>query len=258
MAILRRLLVLILAPAMWLCSSTPFLFDLGRGPAALSDKYDTLLVPYGIAFSIWLPIFVGCMAYGIVQILPRNYKRAIFDDISGWTIGGFAGVCAWGLAAAFAPLEQAALITALIFVPTVLLLCRVAVITTRRRHELTELEGYLVWLPLSFLAGWTSLAVFLNWAQLGVHGPLGLGLPVVIICLLSLAAALAWVSFMLHHVRGSAAYLFPVVWGLAWLVFARLAGEPKSLTIAIAAIFGALLLMFTGIYLRREVEPAKL
>ncbi len=248
----RQISNLLLAPAMWISSSIPQVFDVGRSISEQSDSNDTLLVPAGIAFSIWFPIFVGCIAYGIIQMLPKNKERAIFRDIGWLTAGSFALITLWGYMAAFPPPAVSAWGTALVFIPAMLLICAAAVRLTRRKAELTKAEGYMIYIPLSLLAGWCSIAVFLNWAQLGVHGPIGFGLSEPIVCLLTLAAALAWITFMIHKTGGNRAYTFAPVWGLAFLLLARTSADEPNMAIAVAAGIGALVLIGSAIIAGRK------
>jgi hypothetical protein len=60
---LRQWLNIITAPLMWILSSIPQISNYGRTAKEFSEANDSLLVPYGIAFSIWLPIFIGCIGY---------------------------------------------------------------------------------------------------------------------------------------------------------------------------------------------------
>ena len=240
---LRQVLNLVLAPAMWISSSIPQIFNVGRSISEQSDYNDTLLVPAGIAFSIWFPIFLGCIAYGVIQMLPKNRERAIFRDIGWLTAGSFGLITLWGYMAAFPPPLVSAWGTALVFIPAMLLICAAVVKMTPRKAEFSASEKITVFIPLSLLAGWCSIAVFLNWAQLGVHGPLGFGMDIVLICLLTLAAALAWITFMIHKTNGNRGYTFAPVWGLVFLVAARLSADDYNLIIAIAAGVGAIILL---------------
>lgn len=255
---LRQILNLVFAPAMWISSSVPMIFDVGRSISEQSESNNTLLVPAGIAFSIWFPIFVGCIAYGVIQMLPSNKDRALFRDIGWLTAGSFMLITLWGYMAAFPPPTVSAWGTALVFIPAMLLICAAVAKMTPRKAELSSAEGYMTYVPLSLLAGWCSIAVFLNWAQLGVHGPIGFGLSELIVCLLTLAAALAWITYMINKTNGNRAYTFAPVWGLAFLVAARLSMDDYSLPIAIAAGIGALVLIGSALVAGRRARPANL
>ncbi len=254
MVILRCILNLVLAPAMWICSSL-WMFGIGRTIQQQSEYTDTVLVPFGVAFSIWLPIFVGCIAYGIIQLLPQFRDKAVYRDVGWWTVAGFGFVSMWGLVASLPSPEASKWLTAFVFVPAMICLVQAAVILTRRKAELSTIERYLCWMPISLIAGWTSLAFWLNWASLGSYSFVGLGLPSLAIALIALAAALGWVVFNLRRMNGNVAYVVPVIWGLAWLVVARLQPESANMPVAIVAAIGAFVLMGTTLILQRR-RPA--
>ena len=255
MTFLRRALNLVLAPAMWICSSL-WMFGIGRTIQEQSEYTDTVLVPFGAAFSIWLPIFVGCIAYGIIQLLPQFRDKPIYRDIGWWTVGGFGFVSMWGLVASLPSPEASKWLTAFVFIPAMYCLVQAAVILTRRRAELSTLERFACWMPISWIAGWTSLAFWLNWASLGTYSPIGLGLPSLVIALLALAAALGWVVFNLRRMNGNIAYVFPVIWGLGWLVFDRVQPEGASMPVAAVAGTGAIILIATTFILKRKAAAA--
>jgi len=254
--ILRQALVVIFAVTVPLASNIASIVGYGRSISDQSDASDTLLVPWSFAFSIWGPIFLGLFAYAIIQGFPKNGARPIYRA-TGWLMVASLGlITAWGLAAAFPPEDASRWLTALIFVPAMAAAVQAMVILSRRKAELSALEGWAVWAPISLLAGWCSLAVFLNWSQLGVNGPIGFGLSETVVCLLALASALAWVVWSLHKTAGNAVYAFPVLWGLGFLAYARLAVDDLNMTIAVAAIVGFLIVLgSTLVAARRKPLP---
>lgn len=246
----RQTLNLILPPAMWISSSLPQFTDLGRTIQEQSESNNTLLVPFGPAFAIWFPIFIGCITYGIIQARPSQRENGVFRRIGWLTAASFALITLWGYMAAFPPPAVSQWGTALTFVPAMLLICAAVVRLRGCEGELSDMENLVIRWPLSWLAGWCSLAMFLNWAQLGVHGPLGFGLSETQVCLTVLIAALLWVMVMIKKTRGSRAYVFPVVWGLAFLVIARVWVTNPNPVIAYAAALGALALIAFTIRVR--------
>lgn len=234
----RQSLNLVLGSIMWLCSSLNLFFENARSPADMSDKNDSLLVPFGAAFSIWLPIFVLCFIYAVLQALPKNRNREIYKQLGWWTAAGFGGVCLWGIINAFAPLgnfwntplDYAQWGTAVIFVPTMLFLVKAMLIATRKKAQFDKFERYTVWVGLSLIAGWCSIAVFLNWTPqivsrleaVGVIPSWTCAALVIILCL--------WVRFIAIKSHGNGAYLFPVIWGLCFVLLA-LFTEKKDLEV---------------------------
>ncbi len=91
-----RILVLLFALAMpvvsWLSQSGAF----GPDNGTISDRYPTLLVAAGYAFSIWGLIFLLDVAYAACQQLgTRPRTDPLLDRIAPATAGGFALTAAW-------------------------------------------------------------------------------------------------------------------------------------------------------------------
>ncbi|MEM7728474.1 MAG: hypothetical protein AAF311_04285 [Pseudomonadota bacterium] len=238
---LRQSANLVLAPLMWLLSSIWLLDGTARSASDFSDMNENWLVPLGPAFSIWFPIFVGCIAYGILQALPRNRTRNVFRDVGWWTALGFAGICGWALITAYAPDTAVQWASALIFVPTVAALIVATIKFTARLNDVTAAERLMSWWPISLIAGWCSLAVFLNWTPIAydVFGGGKANLPS---SLLILAAALGLVIWVCRRAYCNKVYVLPAVWGLAWLAARHLLGEIEVPAIGWAAIGGIILL----------------
>lgn len=252
---LRAFANLILAPAMMIISNIPMVTDLGRSPSDFSDQNDSLLVPFGIAFSIWLPIFIFAIIYGVVQFLPKNRTREIFRKIGWWTAAGFAFVNIWSLISGFAPDSLVLWGTALTFVPMVCCLVTAMLTVSRHKNQLAGPETWSVWLPISLIAGWTSIAMFLNFTPIatGILG--GIGLSSTISAVIMLSAALVFAALMLKRSGGNPAYAFPILWGLAWLAFARFHVDDINMTIGYAAVVGFVLLLAITLYARRKSAP---
>lgn len=237
----RQWLNLIAAPAMWILSTLPQITDWGRSAKEFSEANNSLLVPYGFAFSIWFPIFVGCIGYAMLQATKANRTREIFRKTGWWTGAGFTGVCIWALFSGWGSPIIARWGTALIFVPTVYCLIKAMLELTRGKEALDKTEKIWVWAPISLIAGWTSIAIFLNWTPLIVDG-IGSASPNIVPTMTMFSAALCFAAIMARRSRGNSIYVFPIVWGLAWLAFKALTQPPHSAVIAAAALLGCLIL----------------
>lgn len=249
----RQILNLILAPAMWIFSMLSFFAPNARSPKGLSNLNESLLVPMGAAFSIWFPIFVGCIAYGIIQFLGTNRRRAIYRSTGWWTAAGFALVCVWALVSAYMPDAYAQLGTALVFIPAMLCLVKAMLIVTRKRSALCRYEHIFVFVPLSLIAGWTSIAVFLNWTPV-VIGLMSDMSPSLIVTIAMLGLALVWAAFIIRKSGCNRAYAFPIIWGLSFLALKQLVTEPTAPVIGVLALLGALLLIGITAYHPRNDE----
>ncbi len=249
--VFRQWLNLIAAPLMWILSTLPQITSWGRTAKDFSDINNSLLVPYGIAFSIWLPIFVGCIGYAILQAMKTNRSRDIFRKSGWWTAGGFISVCLWALISGWGNTSLLLWGTALTFIPTVYCLVKAMLVLTRGKDALDKTEKFWVWAPISFIAGWTSIAIFLNWTPI-VIGGFGSSVPDIVPNMLMLGVALLWAIFITKRSGGNIAYTFPIIWGLAWLAFKTLTQSPQFGVIGIAAILGAITVSILALLFRRK------
>lgn len=251
--ITRQWLNLIAAPMMWLLSTLPQLTQWGRSAREFSDINNSLLVPYGVAFSIWLPIFVGCIGYAILQGLKANRSRAIFRKTGWWTAGGFISICLWALISGWGSSAVMLWGTALAFLPTVYCLVKAMMILTRNKTALDKTERLWVWAPISLIAGWTSIAIFLNWTPIFV-GSFGTSVPDILPTLIMLGAALVWAVFIIRRSAGNMIYAFPIFWGLAWLAFKAFAAGQTPELIGGAALFGLIIIAAAAAVSARKVS----
>lgn len=238
----RQIFVLITAPLMWVLSSLSFFDSNARSPEGLSDINQSLLVPLGFAFSIWFPIFVGCISYGVLQALGTNRTRAIFRTSGWWAGSGFTLICVWSLISAYAPKSWAQLGTAIVFIPAMICLVKAMLILTRGRQDLDKTEMVCIWLPISLIAGWTSLAVFLNWTPIAIELS-GNQIPILVPNAVMLIAALIWAGFVVRKSGANRAYAFPIIWGLSFLFIKQVFVTQNSIFIGGLALAGALLII---------------
>lgn len=239
---MRQALVLISAPLMWILSSLSFFDPNARSPEGLSDINQSLLVPLGFAFAIWFPIFVGCIAYAVLQALGTNRTRTIFRRSGWWAGSGFALICVWSLVSAYAPEAWAQWGTAIVFIPAMLCLVKAMLVLTHGRQALDKIETFCVWLPVSLIAGWTSLAVFLNWTPI-VMNLTGNSVPDILPNLLMLFAALGWAGYITRKSGANRAYAFPIIWGLSFVFIKQVIVAPQSILMGGLALAGALFLI---------------
>jgi hypothetical protein len=233
----RQLSILLAAPAIWLFSSLGFFIPAARSPKDFSDLSVNWLVPQTFAFSIWGPIFLGILAYAVIQMLPRNKARSLYRESGRWISAGLWGVAAWGLITAFVPDNYVQVLASLIFIPTVGALVIGMIKLWRGREELTLLEKWLVLTPVSLIAGWCSIAVFV-----GMNGiiwtfvqPLGWNITATALSVLGLA--LWWAIYVLRHGAFNKIYAVPILWGLGFLALRHFA-EGGNQYIGAAAIIG--------------------
>jgi len=234
---LRQFLILLATPLIWLFSSLGIVLVTARSPSSFSDLTENWLVPQTFAFSIWGPIFLGIMAYGVIQMLPKNKARTIYRDSGWWIAAGLWGVAAWGLITAFVPDRYVEILASLIFVPTMIALVIGMTKLWRRKSELSGLEKWCVLTPVSLIAGWCSIAFFV-----GLNGVIWkyvqpLGWNITATSLSVLGPALLWAIYVLRHQALNKIYAFPILWGLGFLAL-RHFGSDGDRYIFAAALFG--------------------
>ncbi len=217
--LLRQVLNLVAAPLIWACSSLGFFVDGARSPSEFSDLSENLLVPFPVAFSIWLPIFIGILIYSVVQMMGINKTRDIFRK-TGWYIAtGLWGIVAWGLVTAFAPNSSVEILATLIFIPSMCALVAGMVILTRGSQALDTMEKLCVLTPISLIAGWCSLAFFVGMNGVIWSGVESWGWSAVGTAISVLGLTLWWIIYVLRQGARNKIYAFPIVWGLGFLAF---------------------------------------
>ena len=236
-----RIIVLLFALATpvvaWLSQTGAF----GPDQGTISDRYPTLLVAAGWAFSIWSLIFALDILHGVLQLTGRRRHDRVLERIAPATAAGFFLTAIW------MPLFSQELFWVCVLVIFGALACLAwsALVLSRNRGNLWS------WLALSLHAGWLSLAAFLNLAQtivayevLPTNDMLGWS---AVLFLLAGALLLG----LNHAMRGNLAYVAAALWGLV-AVYARQSGSELdgSSTTAWIAIGIALVLAVQTAWLR--------
>ena len=201
-----RILVAVLAWAMpvvaWICNSGRF----GPTNGQTSDQYPTLIVAAGYAFTIWGPIFLLDVVFGTWQVFAKDDAR--LARARPWVALGLLMTSLWMVAFL---LQWFWLALAIIWLSLAGTLAAAILLSAGPRQEPAR---WWQWLPLSLHAGWVSLAVFLNVAQVIVAFgllPTTHMLPWTLL-LFVLAAALLLAA--LARMRGNPWYALAAVWGL--------------------------------------------
>lgn len=243
-----RLLVLLFALAMpvvaWLTNTGTF----GPDNGTMSDRYPTLLVAAGYAFSIWGLIFLLDLVYAAWQLGGERRNDDTLSRVAPWAAAGFLLTTVWMPLFAMAQFWACLLV---IFGATFCLL-RCALILS---HDRTPREGQWLWawMPLSLHAGWLSLAAFLNLAQVIVAyelAPTDAQLPWSL-GIFALAAAMLLLAN--QRMRGNVDYAAAALWALvAVYVKQSDSGMPGAQVAAWVAIAIAVVLLLQTVLLRRK------
>ena len=231
---------------------TPVLPALGVGEpiGSQSDSVRTLITPAGWAFSIWGALYTGSLLFAIYQLLPAQRNNALLERTRWPAAGAFLGNALW------AAYTQVFGLTALsVVIIAVTLCCLIVIYRSFTTPRFTSGERWLVYLPLSALAAWLTVATTVNIAaSLRYHGveaveaAPGVGLAVLVVA--GVIAAIALVRG-----RGNIPYAGVFLWALAAIYAAG--GQVASL-IALGTGIAAILVLaglFMGLRAERRVSP---
>ncbi|WAT18745.1 hypothetical protein OZN62_04030 [Aurantiacibacter sp. MUD11] len=236
----RQSAVLTLAFAYPLSNYLPNVLGFGREVGENSPGEMQLLVPFEAAFAIWGLIFLGTLLAALVQAMPSRRTMSVHRRTGWWWAAAMALSCCWSIAESFSPDNLRSWTTAFIFTPYVVAIC-IAMVRYSRETAGADWPERLCSAAIGLYAGWTSVAVFINWERIFTN-ELG-WLTVELTALALLAAALGWVCWNLWRSAGHGFYAFTACWGLAFLAYDRLATEDYSLPIAIASLVGIALIV---------------
>lgn len=234
------LLALLMPLVAWL-SNTGLL---GPSNGEISNRYPTLIVAAGYAFAIWGPIFLLDGVFAIAQARIRT-PDARLRRIRVLTAIGFALTSLWMVVFS---LQWFWLALAIIWGSLGCLLAAAWLASETRTHSRGPWWQYI---PLSLHAGWVSLAVFLNVAQVVVAFgllPTDRMLPWTLV-LFALAGLLLLV--VLVKLRGNPWYALAALWGLVGVfVKQQASGLPGANVAATIALVLAALVVFTALAAR--------
>lgn len=196
----------------------------------------TPLTPARTAFAIWPVIYAGLLILAVWQALPAQRGAARLDRLRPWIAASMLLNALWVM------VVQAGRIGAsvVVIVALVVALAWVFRVTTldrpRGRLEAVVLDGtmglYLGWVIVATVANvtiWLAARGFGERTGSGVSGSSEIASVVVI-------AVAGGIGTMLAHVgEGRVSVALGMVWGLAWIVVARLRGDLLSAPAALAA-----------------------
>lgn len=246
-----RILVLLLSLAMplvaWFSQQGAF----GASNGVISDRYPTLVVAAGYAFSIWGLIFLLDVLFGLWQLSSRR---------TGSVVAGIRLPAALGFAltALWMPVfsQQLFWLALLIIWSSLACLLACALRLSQERRPATG-QRWLAWLPLSLHAGWLSLAAILNTAQvivayrlLPTDNMLGWSIALLVVATILLLA-------LNQRMHGNLAYTAAATWALAAVYVKQSASDlPGAGTAAWLAVLMAVLLVAQTLWLRLRTQSA--
>ncbi len=197
-------------------------------PEVISDKYPTFITPAGFAFAIWSLIYLGLIAFGIYQALPKNEER--FRPVRTIYILSCVANCAWIY---FWHYEMILICLAVIF----LLLGMLVFINVRLPKNDSAAENWFARVPFGIYFGWVSVAAILNFAVALVYLNIKFSDSTTII-IASLLIAFATILGIIIRIK-LAIYVFPlpVAWALTAIAVQQSGKTPIVATAAFGVIF---------------------
>jgi len=178
----------------------------GPDNGTISAQYPTLLVASGYAFAIWGLIFAMDGVLAIAQTSRRTHTS--IATMRALVAVGFGATALW--MPVFSQ-RVFSLALALIWIGFGAL----ALVAIRLSHaSLSRTERWLVWAPVSMHAGWLSLAVFLNTAQVVVAYELADTKLMLAWSAPLFLAAIGTIAVLNARMKGNLPFVAAVVWGL--------------------------------------------
>jgi hypothetical protein len=224
----------------------------GPDNGTVSDRFPTLLVAAGYAFSIWGVIFLLDLAFVVWQWRQRRDDPAL-DRMRHFAFLGFGFSAVWMIV-----FSKQHFWLALAIIWMALAAMVAASLTAARGAEGSAAGHRLARWATGMHAGWLSLAAFLNTAQVIVaHRLLPTDAMLAWSAMLWLAAAVLVLAIN-RRLGAPPAYWLPVLWGLVAVVVEQSRGALPGAQ-ASALIAGVLAAIVAGqvVLLRRRAQAAQ-
>lgn len=200
----------------------------GQSIGVVANAYPTPLLAAGWAFSIWVPIYAGFLAYAGYQLLPSQRRRAVHRETGWWLAWSALFNAGWILAfgAGWLPLAE-------LFIVGLLITLAVVFGRLSRTPAADVVERVVLRGTVALYTGWVSLATVLGTAATGVWvGLPGEGALADVAAVVVLLATVAIVSWVLVSGTAVVGYGVAVIWGLAGIAL----NDPPTAVAATAVL----------------------
>lgn len=186
------------------------ILDSGVSIADTSRIFPFPLLPASYAFAIWGVLFPALIAYGIFQILPFN-NTPLLEKIGFKTTLGFCITTIWIILTQLYDIHE----MDFIFSISALSCFLWAILNFNIYYSSFGVSEYIfVYLPISMLSGWMTVAALLtvsSYLEYGFLNNLGLSESTISVILLLLATLFVLSIFI--KTKGNIFYILPVIWG---------------------------------------------
>ncbi|HET6967504.1 MAG TPA: TspO/MBR family protein [Ornithinibacter sp.] len=207
------------------------------GGALAADA--TLLAPAGPAFTIWTPIYVGLAAYTVWQWLPTQAREPRHRAIGWLAAASMVLNAAWLLVTQRGWIWASVLVMAALVITLGLLVRRLEEHPSYGHGETVVVDGtfglYLGWVAVAACANVTAALV-----ASGVD-PGGYAAQLAAVVVLAVAAGVG--VLLARRLGGRWAIAVAMAWGLAWIAYGRVADEPRSAVVGLAAVVAAVVVL---------------
>jgi hypothetical protein len=221
----------------------------GKGPADISDKYESLFTPAGITFSIWGLIYLTLLGFIIYQLwlaFSGKHQPELEQFMerlrSWWLISCLANTCwlfAWHYE--LLPLSILIMFTLLVSLLAININFNIAL------QKVSWPEKLFIHLPFSLYLGWITVATVANIAALCVYtGWNGMDIiwNIFLILITTIAAALLVIR------RKNIVVGLVAIWALCGIILKRQAVIPITIA-CIAAIVVIIIAALTQLLKKR-------
>lgn len=198
------------------------------------------LEPAGYAFVIWFFIYLGCLAFGIFQILPGQIYNPRLKKVRVYMIINGLANSVWFLGV----IQNQLWLTVICMIILLFTLIQASVHAEIGRATVTNSEVWMVRIPLSIYFGWISVATPINitayFLDLGWTGQNFLNPEIWSILILLLAIGIVTIVYVSRY--ANFIYMGVILWALLAIVVANLSA---SQMVCSAALLGIVLVMLT-------------
>ena len=199
------------------------ILDTGVSIAEASRLFPFPLLPANYAFAIWGLLFPALIGYAIFQILPFSNNQ-LLEKIGFKTATGFCTITIWIILTQLYDIHEMDFIFS---ISALSCLLWVMLIFNIYYSNFCLSEYILVYIPISMLAGWMTVASLLTISsalQYGFFDNLGMSENLISIILLLLSTT--FVLFVFLKSKGNIFYILPVIWG--FVAIWQTSSEPWS------------------------------
>ena len=207
------------------------------GGALAADA--TLLAPAGPAFSIWTPIYLGLAAFTVWQWLPEQTTDRRHRAIGWLAATSMVLNAAWLLVT-----QQGWLWASVVVMAGLVVTLGVLVRRLEQNRSYGTAESVIVDGTFGLYLGWVAVAACANvTATLVASGvdPGGWVAELAAVVVLVVAALVG--RLLAERLGGRWAVAAAMAWGLLWIAWGRLAAEPRSVVVALAAVLAAVVVL---------------